>query len=142
MVGQTLTDYAASKGYDVLSTVKGGEGFWVNAKTPFAAQLPSGTAVPSASLSGMPTSWNLVAIGDQKTASQFNTALGTPPAAGEVPINLTSLWAWDVAQGNWYFYAPSLEKSGGLSAYIASKGYLDFGTRVLDPTTGFWVNRP
>jgi len=22
------------------------------------------------------------------------------------------------------------------------KGYLDFGTNVLTPTTGFWVNKP
>jgi len=66
----------------------------------------------------------------------------TPPAAGEIPINLTTLWTWDAALANWYFYAPSLDKSGGLAAYITSKNYLDFGTRVLDPTTGFWVNKP
>src|ERR1035437_10984412 len=35
LVGQALTDYATTKGYDVLTTVSGGEGFWVNAKTAF-----------------------------------------------------------------------------------------------------------
>jgi len=73
----------------------------------------------------------------------FNGALGTtPPIAGDMPINLTTLWAWDTPLANWYFYAPSLDKSGGLSSYITSKGYLDFGSKVLEPTTGFWVNRP
>lgn len=41
MTSQALADYAASKGYDVLTTSNGGEGFWVNAKTSFTAQLPS-----------------------------------------------------------------------------------------------------
>jgi len=48
--------------------------------------------------------------------------------------------AWDPTLANWYFYAPSLEKSGALSSYITSKDYLDFGTKALDPTIGFWVN--
>ena len=143
LVGQALTDYATGKGYDVLTTINGGEGFWVNAKTAFTAQLPSGTAITSASFQGMAAGWNLIAIGDSKTPSAFNKSIGqSPPAAGDIPINLTTLWAWDPVQSNWYFYAPSLDKSGGLGAYITSKGYLDFGTRVLDPVTGFWVNKP
>ena len=45
---------------------------------------------------------------------------------------------------SWYFYAPSLAASGGLSAYITGKGYLDFtaGGKTLGPGVGFWVNRP
>lgn len=65
----------------------------------------------------------------------------TPPSPGVVPVNLTTLWAWDAALLNWYFYAPSLESSGGLSAYVISKSYLDFADKTLDPTTGFWVNK-
>jgi len=73
------------------------------------------------------TGWNLIAIGDNKTPSEFNKAIGaTSPAAGDIPVNLTTLWAWDAALANWYFYAPSLEKNGGLSAYISGNGYLDF----------------
>lgn len=144
LVGQALTDYATGKGYDVLSTINGGEGFWVNAKIPFTAQLPAGTAITSASYqTGLATGWNLIAIEDNKTPSQFNLGLSaTPPAAGDIPINLTTLWAWDAVLTNWYFYAASLEKNGGLLNYIQSKSYLDFGTKVLDPTTGFWVNKP
>ncbi|MBI2319727.1 MAG: hypothetical protein HYU75_22695 [Betaproteobacteria bacterium] len=150
LVGQALTDYAANKGYDVLTTVSGGEGFWVNARGSFTAALAAGSAITSASyqdpLSGtgrLVPGWNLIAIGDNKSASEFNKALSaTPPSPGDIPLNLTTLWAWDNAQSNWYFYAPSLDKNGTLSGYIASKSYLDFGSRTLDPATGFWVNKP
>lgn len=37
--------YAAAKGYDFLTAINGGEGFWVNARTSFTAQLPAGTSV-------------------------------------------------------------------------------------------------
>jgi hypothetical protein len=135
--------YAASKGYDFMTSIAGGEGFWVNAKTAFSASLPSGTAIGSSFFQNMGGGWNLIAIGDNKTPRAFNNAIGlTPPAAGTIPVNLTTLWAWDAGQANWYFYAPSLDQSGGLASYITSKGYLDFGTRALGPTTGFWVNKP
>jgi hypothetical protein len=139
----TLQAYATGKGYDVLTTINGGEGFWVNAKIDFTAQLPAGTAVQSASFQNMPAGWNLIAIGDNKTPSQFNLQLGaTPPAPGVVPLILTTLWAWDALLTNWYFYAPSMEASGGLASYVTGKGYLNFGSKALGPTMGFWVNYP
>ena len=142
--------YAAGKGYDFLTTVNGGEGFWVNAKTSFTLSLPSGGALSSSSFQMMSAGWNLISVGDSPTPSGFNSALSafsappTPGAAPVVPLNLTTLWAWDAGKGNWYFYAPSLEAKGGtvLVDYITQKGYLDFGTKVLDPVTGFWVNHP
>jgi hypothetical protein len=75
--------------------------------------------------------------------SAFNRSLSTPPsAAGTIPLNLISLWAWDNALSKWYFYAPALEASGTLSAYTASKGYLDFAAtgKTLGDGQGFWVN--
>jgi hypothetical protein len=140
-----LADYATGKGYDVLTTINGGDGFWVNAKTAFTAQLPAGTAITSASFQTMASGWNLIAIGDNKTPRQFNQLLSaTPPSPRAIPLNLTTLWAWDAVQTNWYFYAPSLDAKGGtaLTDYITTKGYLDFGAKTLDPTTGFWVNHP
>jgi len=135
--------YAASKGYDFLTSISGGEGFWVNAGAVFTAPLPAGTAVTSASFQLMASGWNLISIGDGKTPSQFNSALSsTPPSPGVTPTNLTTLWAWDATQLNWYFYAPSLEANGGLAAYITSKSYLNFGTNSLGASTGFWVNKP
>lgn len=142
LAGQALNDYAAGRGYDVLSGINAGEGFWVNAKVAFSAPLPAGAAVTSTSFQNMASGWNLVATGDNRTPGQFNVDIGTtPPAAGVVAENLTTLWAWDATLANWYFYAPSLENSGGLASYIASKSYLDFGTRTLLPGTGFWVNK-
>jgi hypothetical protein len=137
--------YAASKGYDLLTSINGGDGFWVNAKTSFTAPLPAGTSVTSASYqTTLVSGWNLLASGDNNTPSQFNQALSTaPPPFGTIPINLITLWSWDALLANWYFYAPSLEASGGtaLSDYVTGKGYLNFGTKTIDPATGFWVNR-
>lgn len=140
-----LDAYASSKGFDVLATINAGEGFWVNAVTPVSVVLPPGTAVTSASLATtLGSGWSLLAIGDSKTPRVFNNSLSTaPPNAGTpaAPV-LTTLWAWSSEQSAWYFYAPSLDNSGGLAAYTASKSYLDFGTTTLSMGTGFWVNKP
>lgn len=137
LAGQALTDYATSKGYEALTTINGGEGFWVNAMAAFTTQLPAGAAIASASLQTMPSGWNLVAIGDNQTPSRFNALAG----AG---TSFTTLWAWDALQANWYFYAPSLDADGGLNAYITTKGYLGFGAnnKTLGAGDGFWVNKP
>ena len=150
MTAPALATYATSKGYDVLSTINGGEGFWVNAKAAFTVQLPAGTAINSSTFSdqllppnNLPTGWSLIAIGDNRTPRAFATAIyATNPAVGVVPPSLTTLWAWDSTLLNWYFYAPSLDNSGGLAAYLTTKGYLDFASKTLDPTMGFWVNHP
>ncbi|MHB8165176.1 MAG: fibronectin type III domain-containing protein [Sulfuricella sp.] len=142
--------YAASKSYDFLTTINPGEGFWVNAKSVFTAPLPSGTPISTSSFQDqlvppnqLSSGWSLIAVGDNPTASAFNIDIGaTPPATGVIPSNLISLWAWDSASSNWYFYAPTLDSNGALANYITTKGYLNFGTKPLDPTMGFWVNHP
>jgi hypothetical protein len=142
--------YAAGKGYDFLTVINGGEGFWVNAKTAFTAQLPVGVAVSSSAFADQPTppnnlplGWSLIAIGDSRTPKTFASAISAAtPTVGVVPSSFTTLWAWDSALLNWYFYAPSLDNTGGLQGYITTKGYLNFGTKLLDPGTGFWVNHP
>lgn len=139
--------YALARGYDVLATINGGEGFWVNAKQAFTVQLPPGTAVSSASFRGMPSGWNLIAVEDVPTPGGFNNALSeTAPPAGTIPVNINTLWAWDSLSEKWYFYAPSMEAQGGsaLSDYIDRKGFLDFtkAHKTLGGGTGFWVNKP
>ena len=152
MNAQELQNYAASKGYGVLSEIGAGEGFWVNVKQPFTVVLPTdapvtGTDFQAGNAHALRTGWNLVAIGKAKSASSFNGDLSaTPPVAGVVSLNLTTLWAWDGPQSKWYFYAPNLEaKDGGkgLTDYVAAKGYLDFtaSKRDLTPGSGFWVNK-
>jgi hypothetical protein len=151
----TLASYASGKGYDVLATVNGGEGFWVNAKAAFTVQLPTGTAITTSDYqphldttqNKLISGWNLIATGDNISPSLFNQRLSaTPPVIGVIPLNITTLWAWDSGVAKWYFYSPSLEAQGGsnLTDYITSKSYLDFTARgkMLDPTTGFWVNHP
>ena len=136
LVGQALTDYAVGKGYDVLAAINGGEGFWVNAKQAGSVNVPNGNAISIATLGPtLITGWNLVSVGATATPKQFCDA-----QSGGV----TTLWAWDATNTAWYFYAPSLDASGGLSAYIVSKGYRDFAAtgKTLGPGVGFWVNRP
>jgi hypothetical protein len=136
--GTVLSDYASSKGYQVLSGVAGGEGFWVNAKQHANVSVSQGqnasvTSVGATMLKG----WNLVSLGDVATAKQFCDA-----QSGGV----TSLWAWDAAGTKWYFYAPSLAGQGGtvLIDYATAKGYVDFtaSSKSLGNGIGFWVNKP
>ncbi|MCX7170039.1 MAG: IPT/TIG domain-containing protein [Proteobacteria bacterium] len=139
--------FAARNGYELLTSISGGEGFWVNAKAAFTANLPGVTAFESTSFQSLTSGWHLVATGDQPTPSEFNTNLSaSSPAAGTVTQNLTSLWAWDNSQSKWYFHAPSLEAQGRtvLTNYITSKGYLDFVSagKALENGTGFWVKKP
>ena len=139
-----LQTYAAGKGYGVLSVINPGEGYWVNAKVAGTVVVPTGItfALPEGNIL---TGWNLVATGNNLSPPAFNRSLSAvPPSPGVVPINLTTLWAWDNAQASWYFYAPSLDASNGLTNYIASKGYLDFAAynKTLGNGVGFWVNRP
>ena len=146
--------YAAGKGYDFLTTINAGDGFWINAKIPFDKTLPAGDTVKSSSFQvgdkhALGSGWSLIAVGDKPTPNMFNTGLSPiPPAADSNVSNLTTLWAWDTNKSGWYFWAPNLFYSGGLTAYLTSKGYLDFTTMptvplgTLSPGTGFWVNRP
>ena len=146
--------YAASKSYDFLTTINGGEGYWVNANSAFSVSIPGGSAVNAIYFQDKPViaqnkllqGWNLIAIGDNLMPSDFNKQMSTtlPTQQGVIPENITTLWAWDSVLSSWYFYAPSMESSGVLGSYITSKGYLDFSLKgkTLDPTTGFWVNKP
>ncbi|TSA16135.1 MAG: hypothetical protein D4R74_05105 [Betaproteobacteria bacterium] len=149
----TLTDggaaYATSKNFSFLTTINPGEGFWVNAKQTVTSQLlgnpvPSNTFADGLVTNALPTGWSLIAIGDNRTPAGFTNAIATnPPAAGtSVASTVTTLWAWDATLSGWYFFAPSLVNAGTQATYIASKNFLDFGSRTLTPSTGFWVNKP
>lgn len=146
LTASALADYTAQQGFGTLSTVEAGDGFWVHAKASADLGTLSGNGLylrPSS----LPAGWSLVATANTVSASQLNLNLSTtPPLPGQVPINLTSLWAWDSGLANWYFYAPVLEAQGGtaLKDYLRERAYLDFGTQAksLGSATGFWVNRP
>ncbi|OIQ71040.1 hypothetical protein GALL_473470 [mine drainage metagenome] len=151
LLASELQTYASSKGYGVLTTINPGEGFWVNASTKVKTSLPAFAGAPFyLRAKQLVQGWNLVATADNVTPAAFNLTLtdplAPPPATGSVPINLTTLWAWDNPQSKWYFYSPSLEGQGGtaLFGYTDSKGYLDFTAtgKLLDSSMGFWVNKP
>jgi uncharacterized repeat protein (TIGR02543 family) len=148
-----LKSYTQDKGYEVLTTVYGGEGFWVNSKADFAISLPMGSPVSSNTFADqstvsnkLPAGWSLIAVGDNPSPVNFVNTIALATAQPVYPdvaaISLMTLWAWDSASKNWYFYAPTLHNSGGLASYISQKGYLDFTLqgKTLDTTTGFWVN--
>ena len=139
--------YASARGYELLNSIGAGEGYWLNARSAFSVQLPAGNALASTAFRGMAAGWHLIATGNARTPSAFNLDLSaSPPPAGTIPQNIASLWAWDGAQGKWYFYAPDLDAQGGtrLLDYIRSRSYLDFAAanKLLGPGVGFWVNVP
>ena len=135
-----LQAYAASKGYAVMTEIKPGEGYWVNAKSQPPLATQSGASFITTSVN-VGKGWNLVATGNDIPPSVFDTNLKSSVAG----TGVTSLWAWDNPAAKWYFYASSLAAQGGtaLSNYIASKDYLDFtsANKTLGKGTGFWVNR-
>jgi hypothetical protein len=143
MTAADLQSYAASQGYTVLSEIQAGDGFWVNARTQADLGTLSGTAI-NLRQNSLASGWNLVATASAITPQDFNLSLSTtPPTAGQVAVNVTSLWAWDAALSGWYFYAPGLD-DGTLAQYIQSHGYQDFGgtDKTLGSAAGFWVKRP
>ena len=135
-----LKTYAASKGYEVLSTINSKEGFWVNANV---ATVVSSTGISQngsyLSASDLKNGWNLVASADAKTPADLNTSLSTSLTAAN--LSMTSAWAWDPSTSSWKFYAPSLDaqSSTALADYIKSKNYLAF-TSALKMSDGFWLN--
>ena len=138
MSATELQSYAREKGYGVLTDIRPGDGYWVNAGGTVSVTIQSGSAF-NLTAASLTKGWNLVTTGTVQTPSALNSTLST--TAGGV----TSLWAWDIATGAYYFYAPSLQAQGtSLLDYIASHGYLDFtdANRTLTPGTGFWVNMP
>jgi len=137
-----LSSYTQQQGYQVLSTINAGDGFWVNASTAQSLSLPGGAGVSSSSFAKaganpLSKGWSLIAIGDSSAPSAFNGVISNASNT-----NLTSLWAWDANQTKWFFFSPSLNTAGTLNSYISLQGYESFGTSVLSPTTGFWVNSP
>ena len=146
MTSTELTNYATSKGYEVLTSIAPKEGFWVNAVAstviagdPMSAPPTPGSTAATLVATDLAEGWNLIASADNKNPSQINTNLSAGLAAfGKV---LVTAWGWDVATSSWKFYAPALEAQGAetLSSYIGSKAYRSFAVAPA-ATDGFWVN--
>ena len=139
---QALATYAATQGYDVLTTVNAGEGFWLNSQLAYVQPMPPGSALQApafqaAGSNALGKGWNLVSTSNTITPAQFVSAVDNTAA---------TIWSYDNPSGKWYFYSPSLATQGGtaLADYIAAHGYLDFtsANKTLGPGVGFWVNKP
>ena len=126
-------------------------GYWVNALGALSLPAQSATEFSwnGTSFAALSPGFSLIAHANTVTPSQFNEAVSqVSPAPGTIPTdNFLSLWAWDAAAGNWYFYSPLLEASGGLpavKAYADGKFFLHFQdySKTLGIGVGFWVNRP
>ena len=141
MDAAALQTYTAGRGYAVLGEIKRGEGYWVNTKVPLTLGTQSGQLF-ILSGAGLVDGWNLVTTGGDMAPTVLNAKL----KAGVIPINLTSLWAWDNPAAKWYFYAPLLLDQGGtaLVDYITRRDYLDFIAtgKTLGNGVGFWISKP
>lgn len=77
----------------MLDTINPRDGFWVNVETPFTLppQVGSPTDLGAADFAALPPGFNLVAIGSQRTPSEFNNsvAAATPSSA---QMKFASLW--------------------------------------------------
>jgi hypothetical protein len=142
--------FASAQGYDVLTSIAAGEGYWVNALAEMDLPPQTGAAFNWSypTFLALPTGFNLIAHAGNVTPSQFNANVSvTPPSIGVVQTdNFSSLWAWDASNITWYFYSPLLESSGGLPAvkvYADGHGFLHFQdyNKKLGPGIGFWVNK-
>ncbi len=116
------TAYAQAKGFQALSTIPAGEGFWVNAKN--GTQLSfNGTQETQNSLDLL-AGWNLKGL-----LSDQALDVGTVFSDQD---QITSLWAWKGST-----WAVSLPGQNATS-YAASKGFQVLTS--LKPGQGFWVN--
>jgi alpha-tubulin suppressor-like RCC1 family protein len=146
MTANELQSYVASQGYSVLNEINPGDGYWISAKVQASLGTITGDTI-NLRQSSLASGWNLVSTASPISARDFNLSLSTtPPTAGQVPINMKSLWAWDSVMAKWYLYAPSLDAQGGtaLADYLNSQNYADFAStgKTLGNGVGIWVNRP
>jgi hypothetical protein len=79
--------YAASKGYTFLTTIKSGEGFWVNAKAAFSASLP---------INPMVGTWTVGAASDVfftfTPDSRYMMTQATTLAEGGLTVQQLQVW--------------------------------------------------
>lgn len=115
--------YASSKGFEFLSYIEPGEGFWVqsdNDGTFFVQGYESIT--PLSVTSG----WNLVGL-------KTNQSIGIEALIGDKGSKILSVWKW--VKNTWHVYLPQQSDKG--ASYAQAKG---FGViSAISPGEGFWI---
>ena len=135
MDNTALATYAASRGYEILSTISPKEGYWINGSSGTVV-TPEGTNVPTGN--ELSSGWNLVVGTAGNTPGQLASTLNIGlNSAGQ---QVSTIWAWDTASSKWKFFSPTLAAQGGtaLADYISSKGYKAFD--FISASDGVWVN--
>lgn len=162
-----LATYAAAHNYGVLNIINPGEGFWVSSGVKITVPLVGGNVKVIARksvLEILPAGWSLLAVSLKTSLSGISGEFSdtkTPPSAGsEMTSTIKSVWSWDTASGNWYFYSREIEAGCSAAAVAVSatsteanaffdscirkivmeKGYLDSADKWIGPGEGFWVN--
>ena len=127
-----LQSYISSNGFGLLTTIEGGEGYWVNAKTATDYGTQTGLGVISPKLGA---GWNLVASGG--TADSSTVSVEMFSHISKKVVDVTSVWQW--AGMKWNFYAPALMMDGTLSSYQTANKYGPITGSVSGVGKGFWV---
>ncbi|MDP2105846.1 MAG: hypothetical protein Q8J76_07615, partial [Desulfobulbaceae bacterium] len=123
--------YAKSKGFELLSTVLPGEGFWVNVQSdkPPTTDIRGELAKdPSLALA---KGWNLLGL-------KSGQSLWIEDRSDAEKTAIESLWKWKGKEKKWAVSLPNAPDGDGGQAYADSKGFTLLES--IDPGEGFWVN--
>ena len=120
---EDASTYISSKGFTEITTITGGEGFWVNSEASQTLSV-QGSQPETVSYS-LNSGWNLVGLKTNQTQSITDLISGNES-------DISSVWKWD--NSSWAVYMPG----GGTEAYASSKGFSVL--QSIAPNEGFWVN--
>ena len=123
--------YAQAKGFDILTEINPGEGFWVNAQQDFQMEI-QGQSIEDTGIS-LSDGWNLVGL--KANESMSITEVVNKIKAENEDLSIVSLWKWE--DGKWAVYLPQAGKEA-TEAYAENKGFSVI--EKINPGEGFWVN--
>jgi len=123
--GDQGASYASSKGFQTLTTIAPGEGFWVNS---LAAKTVTVSGQPQSGALAFGSGWNLVGIKSQIKTTVAELAKGQ--------AGIVSVWKW--VDGKWAVNLPGEGDTG--EGYAKGKGFSHL--TEINPGEGFWVNKP
>lgn len=118
--------YAESKGFDLLTTITPGQGFWMNNGLPATLNI---TGTQDEGTLPLGQGWNLLGLKNNQTLSVADLS----PQEKET---IVSLWKWE--KGKWAVSLPNDPKGDEGQAYAQSKGFSWLDS--ITPGEGFWVN--